>query len=176
MTSWLDLLKTVPPVPSGLVTAYVGLGSNLGDRSRNLQGAIDRLGKVGIITAVSSIYQTKPWMVDGYQPRYLNQVVAVNTILDALQVVIELLAIESSLGRVREEKNASRTLDLDLLLHGDIVLEASGVTVPHPRLHERAFVLVPLAEIAADVVHPILDRTISDLADESDRSGISGIA
>ena len=166
----------VPPVPSGLVTAYVGLGSNLGGRSRNLQGAIDRLGKVGIITAVSSIYQTKPWMVDGYQPRYLNQVVAVNTILDALQVVTELLAIESSLGRVREEKNASRTLDLDLLLHGDIVLEASGVTVPHPRLHERAFVLVPLAEIAADVVHPILDRTISDLADESDRSGISGIA
>ena len=166
----------VPPVPSGLVTAYIGLGSNLGDRSRNLQGAIDRLGKVGIITAVSSIYQTKPWMVDGYQPRYLNQVVAVNTILDALQVVTELLAIESSLGRVREEKNASRTLDLDLLLHGDIVLEASGVTVPHPRLHERAFVLVPLAEIAADVVHPILDRTISNLADESDRSGISGIA
>lgn len=176
MTSWLDILKMVPPVPSDLVTAYVGLGSNLGDRSRNLQGAIDRLGKVGIITAVSSIYQTKPWMVDGYQPRYLNQVVAVNTILDALQVVTELLAIESSLGRVREEKNASRTLDLDLLLHGDIVLEASGVTVPHPRLHERAFVLVPLAEIAADVVHPILDRTISDLADESDRSGISGIA
>ena len=166
----------VPPVPSGLVTAYVGLGSNLGDRSRNLQGAIDRLGKVGIITAVSSIYQTKPWMVESYQPRYLNQVVAVNTILDALQVVTELLAIESSLGRVREEKNASRTLDLDLLLHGDIVLEASGVTVPHPRLHERAFVLVPLAEIAADVVHPILDRTISDLADKSDRSGISGIA
>ena len=166
----------VPPVPSGLVTAYIGLGSNLGDRSRNLQGAIDRLGKVGIITAVSSIYQTKPWMVESYQPRYLNQVIAVNTILDALQVVTELLAIESSLGRVREEKNASRTLDLDLLLHGDIVLEASGVTVPHPRLHERAFVLVPLAEIAADVVHPILDRTISDLADESDRSGISGIA
>ena len=166
----------VPPVPSGLVTAYVGLGSNLGDRSRNLQGAIDRLGKVGIITAVSSIYQTKPWMVDGYQPRYLNQVVGVNTILDPLQVVTELLAIESSLGRVREEKNASRTLDLDLLLHGDIVLEASGVTVPHPRLHARAFVLVPLAEIAADVVHPILGRTIFDLAVESDRSGISGIA
>ena len=176
MTSWLDILKMVPPVPSGLVTAYVGLGSNLGDRSRNLQGAIDRLGKVGIITDVSSIYQTKPWMVDGYQPRYLNQVVGVNTILDPLQVVTELLAIESSFSRVREEKNASRTLDLDLLLHGDIVLEASGVTVPHPRLHERAFVLVPLAEIAADVVHPILDRTISDLADESDRSGISGIA
>ena len=94
----------MPPVPSGLITAYVGLGSNLGDRSRNLQGAIDRLGKVGIISAVSSVYQTKPWMVDDYQPRYLNQVAAVQTTLDALQVVIELLAIESSLGRVREKK------------------------------------------------------------------------
>ncbi len=175
MTPWPGILEAVLPLPSGLVTAYVGLGSNLGDRSRNLQGAIERIGNVGIISAVSSVYQTKPWMVDGYQPGYLNQVAAVQTTLDPLQVVIELLAIESSLGRVREKKNASRTLDLDLLLHGDTVLEATGVTVPHPRLHERAFVLVPLAEIAGEVMHPILGRTIFDLADESDRSGIRGM-
>jgi 2-amino-4-hydroxy-6-hydroxymethyldihydropteridine diphosphokinase len=163
-------------MPSGLVTAYIGLGSNLGDRSRNLTGAVDRLSSVGILTAVSSLYETKPWGVDGYQPRYLNQVAAVNTTLDPLEVVTELLAIEYSLGRAREEKNASRTLDLDLLLHGDTVLNASGVTVPHPRLHERAFVLVPLLEIAPDLVHPLLSRTISELAAESDRSGMSGIA
>jgi len=175
VTPWPGILEAVLPLPSGLVTAYVGLGSNLGDRSRNLQGAIERIGNVGIISAVSSVYQTKPWMVDGYQPGYLNQVAAVQTTLDPLQVVIELLAIESSLGRVREKKNASRTLDLDLLLHGDTVLEATGVTVPHPRLHERAFVLVPLAEIAGEVMHPILGRTIFDLADESDRSGIRGM-
>jgi 2-amino-4-hydroxy-6-hydroxymethyldihydropteridine diphosphokinase len=160
---------------SGLVTAYIGLGSNLGDRSRNLEGAIERLSSVGIVGAVSSFYETKPWGVEGYQPRYLNQVVAVDTTLDPLDVVTELLAIEFSLGRARQDKNASRTLDLDLLLHGDNVIKASGVTVPHPRLHERAFVLIPLVEIAPDLVHPVLRRSISELAEESDRSGVSGL-
>ena len=162
-------------MPSGLVTAYIGLGSNLGDRVRNLAGAVDRLSSVGVIVSVSSVIETKPWGVEGYQPRYLNQAVGVNTTLDPLEVVTELLAIEFSLGRARQEKNAPRTLDLDLLLHGETVLTGSGVTVPHPRLHERAFVLVPLAEIAPDVVHPGLDRTISELVAGSDRSGVSGM-
>jgi 2-amino-4-hydroxy-6-hydroxymethyldihydropteridine diphosphokinase len=165
----------VQSMPSGFVTAYIGLGSNLGDRLRILQGAIERLSSVGIITGVSSLYETKPWVVEGYQPRYLNQVVAVSTALDPLEVVTELLAIEFSLGRARQEKNASRTLDLDLLLHGETILEASGVTVPHPRLHERAFVLVPLVQLAPDLIHPVLNRPISELAAESDRSGISGV-
>ena len=162
-------------MPSRLVTVYIGLGSNLGDRSKNLSGAVERLSSVGTVTAVSSIYETKPWGVEGYQPRYLNQAAAVDTSMDALDVVTELLSIEYSLGRAREEKNASRTLDLDLLLHGDSVMNASGVSVPHPRLHERAFVLIPLVEIAPDIVHPILDRSIAELAAESDRSGISGL-
>jgi 2-amino-4-hydroxy-6-hydroxymethyldihydropteridine diphosphokinase len=140
-----------------------------------LDGALERMSSVGIISAISSIYETKPWGVDEYQPRYLNQVVAVDTLFDPLGVVTELLSIEYSLGRAREEKNAARTLDLDLLLHGDSVIKASGVTVPHPRLHERAFVLVPLLEIAAEVVHPLLGRTIAELAVESDKSGISGL-
>ena len=160
---------------SGLVTAYIGLGSNLGDRSRNLEGAVQRLTSVGVVVGLSSMYETKPWGVAGYQPRYLNQVAAVDTTFDPLAVVTELLSIEFSLGRARGEKNASRTLDLDLLLHGDTVLNASGVTVPHPRLHERAFVLVPLVQIAPDVVHPVLNRTIAELAEESDKSGISGL-
>jgi 2-amino-4-hydroxy-6-hydroxymethyldihydropteridine diphosphokinase len=163
-------------MPSGVVTAYVGLGSNLGDRARNLHGAVERLTTIGPITALSSVFETKPWGVDGYQPRYLNQVVAISTSLDPLDVVTDLLSIEYSLGRAREEKNASRTLDLDLLLHGNNVIEASGVTVPHPRLHERAFVLVPLSQIAPDVVHPVFGRTIAELTKDSDRSGISGIA
>ena len=161
---------------SGLVTAYIGLGSNLGDRHKNLEGAVERLSSVGSLTALSSVYETKPWGVDGYQPRYLNQVAAVNTILNPLDVVTELLSIEYVLGRVREAKNVSRTLDMDLLLYGDTVVEASGVTVPHPRLHERAFVLVPLAQIAADLVHPVFGKSIAELTAESDRSGITGIA
>ena len=161
---------------SGLVTAYIGLGSNLGDRHKNLEGAVERLSSVGSLTALSSVYETKPWGVDGYQPRYLNQVAAVNTILNPLDVVTELLSIEYVLGRAREAKNVSRTLDMDLLLYGDTVVEASGVTVPHPRLHERAFVLVPLAQIAADLVHPVFGKSIAELTAESDRSGITGIA
>ena len=160
-------------LPGGFVTAYIGLGSNLGDRSKNLSGAVERLSRIGTIAAASAIYETKPWGVDGYQPRYLNQVAAVNTALDPLEVVAELLGIEHSLGRTRQEKNASRTLDLDLLLHGESVVDASGVSVPHPRLHERAFVLVPLAEIAPDIIHPVLNRTVFELAEGADRSGVS---
>jgi len=167
--------KMVRTVANKLVNAYIGLGSNLGDRSKNLSGAIEQLSSVGTVIGVSSIYETKPWGVEGYQPRYLNQAAAVTTSMDALEVVTELLSIEYSLGRAREEKNASRTLDLDLLLHGDSVMEASGVTVPHPRLHERGFVLIPLVEIAPDLIHPVLKRSIADLAAESDRSGISGL-
>jgi 2-amino-4-hydroxy-6-hydroxymethyldihydropteridine diphosphokinase len=162
-----------PKLPGGFVTAYIGLGSNLGDRSKNLSGAVERLSRIGTAGAISLIYETKPWGVDGYQPRYLNQVVAVSTTLDPLEVVTELLSIEHSLGRSRKEKNASRTLDLDLLLHGTSIVDASGVSVPHPRLHERAFVLVPLAEIAPEVVHPVLNRTMFELAEDADRSGVS---
>ncbi len=163
----------MPELSGGFVTAYIGLGSNLGDRSKNLSGAVERLSRIGMIDAVSTIYETKPWGVDGHQPGYLNQVAAVNTTLDPLEVVAELLGIEHSLGRTRQEKNTSRTLDLDLLLHGEAIVNASGVSVPHPRLHDRALVLVPLAEIAPDVIHPVLHRTIFELAEGADRSGVA---
>lgn len=168
-------MPETPDVPDVPVTAYIGLGSNLGDRSKNLSRAVKRLSRIGMVDAVSAIYETRPWGVAMHQPRYLNQVAAVSTTLDPLDVVAELLGIEHSFGRSRQEKNASRTLDLDLLLHGETVLHASGVAVPHPRLHERAFVLVPLAEICPDVIHPVLKKTIAELAGESDRSGIARI-
>jgi 2-amino-4-hydroxy-6-hydroxymethyldihydropteridine diphosphokinase len=160
-------------MPDELVTVYIGLGSNLGDRVDNLAAAVERLAQIGTVVAASSLYETPPWDVGGDQPNYFNQVVAVQTALGPLEVVTELLAIEHSLGRTRREKNASRTLDLDLLLHGNSVVDASGVSVPHPRLHERAFVLVPLAEIAPNLVHPVLNQTIFELAEASDRSGVS---
>ncbi len=159
-----------------VVTAYIGLGSNLGDRIKNLEGAIERLRQLGPIAKISRVYETKPWGVEGYQPRYLNQVVSVDTTLDPLELLSELLGIEHSMGRVRHDKNESRTLDLDLLLHGDSVVEASGVTVPHPRLHERAFVLIPLTDIAPDLVHPVFNRTISELLDDCDQSGVKAMS
>lgn len=159
-----------------VVTAYIGLGSNLGDRIKNLEGAIERLQQLGPIDKISQVYETKPWGVEGYQPRYLNQVVSVDTTLDPLELLSELLGIEHSMGRVRHDKNESRILDLDLLLHGDSVIEASGVTVPHPRLHERAFVLTPLTDIAPDLVHPVFNRTISELSDDCDQSGVKAMS
>ena len=156
--------------------AYIGLGSNLGDRIKNLEGAIERLQQLGPIEKISRVYETKPWGVEGYQPRYLNQVVSVGTTLDPLELLSELLGIEHSMGRVRSDKNESRTLDLDLLIHGESVVEASGVTVPHPRLHERAFVLVPLADIAPDLIHPVFNRKISELLLECDQSGVKAMS
>lgn len=151
-------------------TAYIGLGANLGDRLATLREAVRRLGDVGIVTGVSSLYETAPV---GYaaQPAFLNAVVELQTTLDAERLVQAILLIEASLGRTRSFRNAPRTLDLDLLLLGDAMVARDGAHVPHPRLQERAFVLAPLAEIAADCVHPVLDRTIQDLYSALESTG-----
>lgn len=165
-----------PPGVNGRPTAYVALGANLGDRLAMMQEAVRRLGDLGVVTGVSSLYETAPVGYDA-QPSFLNAVVELETTLDAASLIEALLSIETSLGRTRSFRNAPRTLDLDLLLLGDAVVETDAVRVPHPRLHERSFVLTPLAELAPDAVHPLLHRTAKQLNDALDsRDGIARVA
>ncbi len=137
------------------MTAYIGLGSNLGDRWSTLRAAVCQLRALGRVTAVSSLYETEPV---GYldQPWFLNAVVILETALEPQELLQCLLGIERALGRRRSFPNAPRTLDLDLLLYDAVVIASEDLVVPHPRLHERAFVLIPLLELAPDLVHPQL--------------------
>ncbi|HZY88495.1 MAG TPA: 2-amino-4-hydroxy-6-hydroxymethyldihydropteridine diphosphokinase, partial [Gemmataceae bacterium] len=147
------------------VTAFVALGSNLGDRRAYLGRAAEALrGLPGVTVArQSSLYETAPVGGPAGQGPYLNAAAEVRTDLPAEALLHALLDIESQLGRVRQERDGPRTIDLDLLLYGDLVCAGPELTVPHPRLHERLFVLRPLAEIAPGVVHPVLKRTALDL-------------
>jgi 2-amino-4-hydroxy-6-hydroxymethyldihydropteridine diphosphokinase len=136
--------------------AYVGLGANLGDREGTLHAAVDALGaEEGIeVVAVSTLRETDPFGV-GPQPRFLNGVAELETSLPARELLDRLLAVEQHFGRVRiAGEHDPRTLDLDLLLYGDEELDEPGLTVPHPRLHERRFVLEPLAELAPGLFVP----------------------
>ncbi len=154
------------------VECYVGLGSNLGDRAANLAEARRRLSKCGRIIAASSIYETEPWGVDPGQPDYLNQVVALASALPPAALLEILLSIERDMGRVRAAPGDPRIIDLDLLLYGDEVIDEPGLSLPHPRMSERAFVLTPLAEIAPDAVHPLHGVAITVLNANVGHSGV----
>lgn len=146
-----------------MIECYIGLGANLGDRMGNLSLAAAHLARdpALFLRRISRVYETEP--VGPPQPRYLNAVAQVDTLLSARALVRLLLAVEEAMGRVRRERWAAREIDLDLLLFGDRVIEAPSVQVPHPRLPERAFVLVPLCELAPRAVHPGLRVTVDEL-------------
>ncbi len=142
--------------------AYLSLGSNLGNREANLRDAIARLDSLGKVTAVSSFYETEP--VDFLdQPWFLNCVVLLETDILPETLLQRLLEIERALGRERLQPKGPRLIDIDILLFGDQIIHEPGLTIPHTALHERRFVLEPLAEIAPGVVHPVIKKTAQEL-------------
>jgi len=144
---------------------YLSLGSNLGDRTAHLKTAIDHLGAFGEVVAVSSFYETEPVEFVA-QPWFLNCVVKLDTEKMPKQLLAGILHLEHEMGRQRRQKKGPRTIDLDILLFGNSIIQSPGLTVPHPAMHERRFVLEPLAEIAPELRHPVLKKTIQELREE----------
>jgi len=145
--------------------AYLSLGSNVGDRVAHLRDAIARLESIGRVVSVSSFYETEPVEVTD-QPWFLNCAVGLETALTAEQLMARLLQIEQERGRRRVQKKGPRTIDIDILLFDDLILDSPDVTIPHPAMQERRFVLEPLAEIAAEARHPGIKKTIRELLEE----------
>lgn len=147
----------------------IGLGSNLGERDKNIRTALEKMKEKGIeLLKVSSVLETEPY---GYtdQPKFLNAVCLVETNLTPDQLLDVLLEIEKEMGRVRERKWGPRIIDLDIIFYEDLVLESERLIVPHPDMHNRWFVLAPLAEICPDYVHPKLKKTVRELLQELTR-------
>ena len=152
-------------------TVYLALGSNVGNRAANLKAAIAALSPQMELKAKSKIYETPPW---GYtnQEKFLNQVVKVQTYLEPEPLLKHLKRLEVALGRVPTFQNGPRLIDIDILFYDDLVFESPLLKIPHPHLHERGFVLVPLMDIAPDLLHPVRQQSIRELIAYCDVSGI----
>lgn len=151
--------------------AYIALGSNLGDRPGQIKAALQLLESASIrVTSVSRLHQTDPVDCPPGSPSFLNAAAALDTELSPRELLHRLLDAERVLGRQRnsDARNASRTIDLDLLLYDQLVVNEAGLIIPHPRMHQRRFVLAPLAEIAPELRHPVLNTTVGELFAELD--------
>ncbi len=149
-----------------IITAYVGIGSNLGDRAGNLLLAVRGLMEASFtVNKLSAIYETEPVGVEGHG-KFLNMVAEIHLSgITPTQMLARMLRIEYLLGRKEKSLQKPRTIDLDLLLFGDVQYNSEFLTLPHPRMHERCFVLTPLAEIAPHVIHPTLQKEVQELKD-----------
>jgi 2-amino-4-hydroxy-6-hydroxymethyldihydropteridine diphosphokinase len=154
------------------IEVYLALGSNLGDRMGNLKLAVERLSQKMTIKKLSSVYETEP-VYYKEQPLYLNAVLSAVTELEPSDLLRFVKGIESDLGRQPSFRNAPRLIDIDILFYGDGVVQTAELTIPHPRIAERAFVLVPLAEIAPKLVHPVTHEKVEDLL--SVVNGLGGV-
>jgi 2-amino-4-hydroxy-6-hydroxymethyldihydropteridine diphosphokinase len=154
---------------------YLALGTNLGDRLANLKQAIAALTPQMEVKSKSQVYETPPW---GYedQPKFLNQVIKAKTYLDPEALLKHLKRLEVALGRTVSFPNGPRSIDIDLLFYDDLVLNKSSLVIPHPRLHERGFVLLPLMDIAPDLVHPVNKKSVREMAALCNMEGIEKFA
>jgi 2-amino-4-hydroxy-6-hydroxymethyldihydropteridine diphosphokinase len=154
---------------------YLALGTNLGDRSANLKQAISSLTPQLDVKAKSQVYETPPWGFED-QPKFLNQVIKAKTYLDPEPLLKHLKRLEVALGRKESFANGPRLIDIDILFFDDLVLNKPSLVIPHPRLHERGFVLLPLMDIAPDLVHPVNNQSVREMSALSDVRGIEKFA